>query len=188
MDRVKILAIVGSQRQDSLNLQLAQKAADILGKNVEYEILTYSDVPLLSQDIEFPAPASVTRIREKVLGADGIWFFTPEHNHFFPSALKNLVDWLSRPWGENKGNVLAGKPAAISGITPGTSGTAIAQDHLVTLLSFLNMDIMNQPRLTVANAFSQVKDGKLSLDASQSYLERQASAFVEFIEKRRKLS
>jgi len=73
--------------------------------------------------------------------------FTPEYNHFFPGVLKNLIDWLSRPVSENEPQVLAGKPAAISGISLGMSGTAIAQDHLVTLISFLDMKVMNVPRL-----------------------------------------
>ncbi|SHK13728.1 NADPH-dependent FMN reductase [Desulforamulus aeronauticus DSM 10349] len=113
-------------------------------------------------------------------------FFTPEYNHFFPGVLKNLIDWLSRPISKTEGQVLTGKPAAISGISPGMSGTGIAQDHLVTLLSFLNMDIMNLPRLTIPNAMQQVnQDGKLELTTSAPYLIKQADAFLAFIRNRK---
>ena len=82
--------------------------------------------------------------------------------------------------------MLAGKPAAISGITPGMSGTGLAQDHLVTLISFLDMKVMNVPRLTIPNALQQLdKDGKLELKASLPFLEKQAEAFLDFIAKQK---
>lgn len=182
MSKIKILAIVGSLRKGSYNKQLAQAAKEIIGERAEFEIVDYSDVPLFNEDIEFPAPESVQRLRNKVLEADGIWFFTPEYNHYFPGVLKNLIDWLSRTSKEQP-QVFARKPAAISGITPGMSGTGIAQDHLVTLLSFLNMRIMNFPRLTIPNALQQVKDGNLELTDSKPYLEKQVEAFLKFLQK-----
>ena len=182
MKTIKIVAIVGSQRKESYNRQLALEAGRMVGDQAEFELLDYSDVPLLNQDIEYPAPEAVRRVRETVLSADGIWFFTPEHNHFFPSALKNLIDWLSRPISETEGQVLKGKPTAISGISPGMSGTAVAQDHLVTLISFLNMKVMNMPRLTIPNANQQLdSDGKLALTVSAPFLEKQVQAFINFI-------
>lgn len=184
MEQIKIVAIVGSLRKESLNRQLALLTKEILGDRVDFSLLEYQDVPLLNQDIEYPAPETVARIREVVKSADGIWFFTPEYNHFFPGVLKNLIDWLSRPVSAQEPQVLAGKPAAISGITPGMSGTGIAQDHLVTLISFLNMDVMNIPRLTVPNGMQQAdSDGRLRLEASYPYLEKQANAFLEFIQR-----
>ena len=182
MKKIRIVAIVGSLRKDSYNRQLAMEAKRIIGDLAEFEILEYDDVPMMDQDIEYPAPDAVRRARELVKSADGVWFFTPEYNHFFPGVLKNLIDWLSRPVSDTESQVLRGKPAAISGITPGMSGTGLAQDHLVTLLSFLNMRIMNAPRLVIPNATQQTDaDGKLALNASASYLEKQAKAFIDFI-------
>lgn len=186
MKNFRIVMIVGSLRKDSLNLQLAKNAETYLKDKVSVEILDYKEVPLLNQDIEIPAPGKVKEIREKIKEADGIWFFTPEYNHFLPGVLKNLIDWLSRPVSNTEGQVLSGKPAAISGITPGMSGTGIAQDHLVTLLSYLNMDIMNLPRLTIPNAKQQVNDaGKLELTTSAPYLMKEADAFIDFIKSRK---
>lgn len=157
-------------------------AKDMVGDRADFEILSYADVPMMNQDIEFPAPEAVRRVREKVKAADGLWFFTPEHNHFFPAALKNLLDWLSRPISRDESQVLSGKPAAISGITTGMSGTGIAQDHLVALISLLNMQVMNKPRLTIPNAAAQMdEDGRLKLTTSAPYLQAQAEAFINFI-------
>ena len=181
---LKLLFIVGSLRKESFNLQLAQAAAKYLDGRAEVEFLDYKDVPFFNQDIEFPAPPAVTAVRESVNAADGVWIFSPEYNHYFPGVLKNLLDWLSRLVSAQEGNVLDGKPVALSGITPGMSGTCLAQDHLVTLLSFLNMKIMNVPRLTIPNAMSQLDaEGKLQLTTSEKFLHAQAEVFLEFVAK-----
>lgn len=183
MKKPYIIAIVGSLRKDSYNKQLAQKAKELIGDRADFEILDYADVPLMNQDIEYPAPSTVAAIREKIKAADGVWFFTPEYNHFFPGVLKNLIDWLSRPVSKEEKQVLSGKMAAISGISPGMSGTGLAQDHLVTLISLLNMKIMNVPRLTIPNIKQQLnEEGKLELTTSLPYLEKQINSFIKFIE------
>lgn len=179
---MKILAIVGSLRKDSFNRQLALIAKAAVGERAQFELLEYADLPPMNEDDEFPAPEAVARAREAVKSADGIWFFTPEYNHFFPGVLKNLIDWLSRPVSGTEPQVLAGKPAAVSGISPGMGGTVCAQDHLVTLLSLLNMRIMNVPRLTIPNAGQQLDENdRLVLSSSAKYLNRQADAFIKFI-------
>ncbi len=185
MEKISILAIVGSLRKDSYNRQLALAAKELIGNRADFTLLEYQDIPLMNQDIEYPAPEAVKRVRDAVKSADGIWFFTPEYNHFFPGVLKNLIDWLSRPISSQERQVLAGKPAAISGISPAMAGTGLAQDHLVTLISFLNMDVMNAPRLTIPNAMQQVDNqGKLTLKESYPYLKRQADAFINFVQSR----
>ena len=183
MAQLKIVAIVGSLRNNSLNRQLALAAKQFVGGRASFELLEYADIPFMNQDIEYPAPASVQRVRNEVKSADGIWIFTPEYNHSYPGVLKNLIDWLSRPISKEERQVLARKLVAISGISPGTGGTLIAQDLLVMLLSMLNADVMNLPRLAIPSAAQQSDEsGKLRLSSSQPYLEKQADAFLKFIE------
>ena len=184
MSKPKIIAIVGSLKKWSYNRQLAMAAKNLIGNRADFELLDYSDVPFMNEDIEFPAPESVTRVREAVKSADGVWFFTPEHNHFFPGVLKNLIDWLSRPTeDEDAPPILSKKPAAVSGISIGMSGTAIAQDHLVTLISYLDMKVMNAPRLTIPHGRKQLNEGGLlSLTVSAPFLEEQVDAFLNFLQ------
>ncbi|MGI6151876.1 MAG: NADPH-dependent FMN reductase [Christensenellales bacterium] len=183
MSKPKIVAIVGSLKKWSYNRQLAMAAKNLIGNRADFELLEYSDVPFMNEDIEFPTPEPVKRVREAVKAADGVWFFTPEHNHYFPAALKNLIDWLSRPTGDDEPPILAGKPAAVSGISIGMSGTAIAQDHLVTLISYLNMKVMNAPRLTIPYGKKQLNEGGLlSLTVSAPFLEEQVNAFLNFLQ------
>jgi len=182
MDQKRIVAIVGSLRKESYNLQLARKAKEIIGDRADFQIIDYADVPLMNQDIEYPAPDSVRRVRDAVKSADGLWIFTPEYNHSYPGVLKNLIDWLSRPISKEERQVLSRKPIAISGVSTGMGGTLTAQDLLVMLLSMLNANVMNFPRLTIPNIAQQTDDkGRLSLTTSLPYLEKQADAFLKFI-------
>lgn len=185
MNQPNIVAIVGSLRKESYNLQLAQAAKEILADRAVFEILEYADVPLLNQDVEYPAPAPVQRVRSAVKAANGVWIFTPEYNHSYPGVLKNLIDWLSRPVSKEERQVLSRKPIAVSGISTGMGGTAVAQDLLVMLLSLLNTDVMNFPRLVVPNAAQQTDEsGKLKLTTSLPYLQKQADAFLRYLEAR----
>lgn len=184
MEKMKILAIVGSLRKDSYNRQLAQAVKAEIGERADLEILDYQDIPFFNQDMEYPTPLPVKRVRELVKAADGIWFFSPEYNHSFSGVLKNLLDWLSRPISKTEPSVLIGKPAAISGITIGMSGTMVAQDHLVTLISYLNMKVMISPRLAIPYVNQQLDgDGKLKLTTSYQFLKNQVDAFLNFVYK-----
>ena len=69
----------------------------MIGDQANVSYLDYSDIPFINQDIEFPAPAAVTKLRETVAAADAVWVFTPEYNYSYPGHVKNIFDWLSRP-------------------------------------------------------------------------------------------
>lgn len=183
MEKKKIAAIVGSLRANSYNRQLALFAKEVVGDRAEFEIIDYSDVPLLNQDFEYPAPEAVYRVREQIKAADGVWIFTPEYNHSYPGVLKNLIDWLSRPISKEERQVLSKKRIAISGASNGRGATLIAQDLLVMLLSMLNARVMNFPRLAVANITQQAnEEGVITLEESMPHLQKQADAFLSFLE------
>ena len=182
MEQKRIAAIVGSLRENSYNRQLALAAKEIVGDRAIFEIVDYDDVPLMNQDIEYPAPDAVCRVREQIKSADGVWIFTPEYNHSYPGVLKNLIDWLSRPISKEERQVLSRKAISISGSSPGMGGTVTAQDLLVMLLSMLNANLMNSPRLAIPNISQQADEaGRLQLTTSLPYLQKQADAFLKFI-------
>ena len=69
----KVLFIIGSLRAKSFNRQVANVAKEMIGDRAEVQELDYSDLPMLSQDIEQPEPAAVARIRKEVTEADGCY-------------------------------------------------------------------------------------------------------------------
>lgn len=85
MKKLKIAAVVGSLRKASLNRQLAEAAAKLCSDDIVFEILDYQDIPFMNEDIEFPAPAAVKRLRAQLEEADGIWFFSPEQSFLLGS-------------------------------------------------------------------------------------------------------
>lgn len=142
----KILFIVGSLRKGSFNKQLAEAAKEVIGDKAEVTFLNYEDIPYMNQDIEFPAPASIQRIRDEAMAADGIWIFTPEYNGQIPGVLKNVLDWLSRPLKENDfagPSAVGGKLVTVSG-AGGRSATAFVRQRLDELLVFIRMNLLKE--------------------------------------------
>lgn len=184
MKKIKILGIVGSLRKGSFNRQLALEVKKLIGEQAEFVLLDFQDVPFMNQDIEFPAPEAVKRVREEVKEADAIWFFTPEYNQSCPSVLTNLIDWLSRPISKTESQVLAGKPATVSGISIGMCGTMLAQHHLNSLISYLNMNVMNNPKVAIPGAFKLINgEGMVDFKTSSFFLLEQINSFLKYIQK-----
>ena len=140
----KVLLIVGSLRKNSFNHQLAKNVETMLAGKAEVSFLHYGDLPFMNQDMEFPAPESVARVRQAVQEADGIWIFSPEYNYQIPGVLKNLLDWLSRPLVPNdweRGSAVKGKPVTVSGVA-GRSGAAGVRKNLSALLEVMSMNLI----------------------------------------------
>ncbi|MBQ8621799.1 MAG: NAD(P)H-dependent oxidoreductase [Oscillospiraceae bacterium] len=140
----KVLIIVGSLRKNSFNRQLAQEIQSMLEDRVQVSFLEYADIPFLNQDIEFPVPESIARVRQVVRDADGIWIVSPEYNYQIPGVLKNLLDWLSRPLAPNdwqRGSAVKGKVVTISGVA-GKSSAAGVRKNLSTLLEVMSMKLV----------------------------------------------
>jgi len=132
MAKLKLGIIVGSNRRESINRKLAQALARLGGNRFEAKFIQIDDLPIYNQDHENPAPANVARMKADIEGSDAILFVTPEHNRSIPAVLKNAIDWAARPYGKNSWR---GKPAAVTGTTPGVISTAVAQAHLRSVLS-----------------------------------------------------
>jgi len=78
----------------------------------------------------------VARFKSELARADGILIVTPEHDRSIPAVLKNAIDWGARPYGKNS---WVGKPAFITGTSPGAIGSAIAQQHLRSVMISLGV-------------------------------------------------
>lgn len=149
--RIKVLAISGSLRKDSLNrkaLQIAKQIASASGAAVEEADLKTLALPIYDGDIEVAGmPEPVARLKAMVETADLLLIASPEYNRSFTGALKNAIDWLSR--GRNS---LDGKVAAIFGASPGPFGTVNGQNQLRQVLAALNVLAIPQPQVTIMRA------------------------------------
>jgi chromate reductase, NAD(P)H dehydrogenase (quinone) len=132
---VRVLGISGSLRRDSYNTALLRHAGALFAaEGAEFEIYDgLREIPPFDEDEDIEdAPAAVARVRAAVRDADAVFFVTPEYNSSIPGALKNAVDWLSRP--SLAESALRNKPAAVVGASIGAFGAVWAQAELRKVL------------------------------------------------------
>ena len=175
---MQIAVIVGSLRKASLNRHLAERLEALLPSGVTFKYVSV-DLPLFNQDIENNAPQSVKDAKAIVDESDGVLIVTPEYNRSLSGVLKNAIDWLSRPYGQNSWK---GKPVASAGVSGGSLGTAPAQQHLRSIMVYLEAIIMGQPEMYVVNGHSFHEDGSLT-EKSQVYFQSFIDAFIAHIKK-----
>ena len=180
MDKCTIAVIVGSLRQDSFNGRLANGLAYLAPPEFIFKRVELRDLPLYNQDDDGHDEPAVKRLKDEIREADALLFATPEYNRSIPGVLKNALDIASRPYGQS---VWAGKPAGVIGITVGTLGTALAQQHLRNILAFLDVPTMGQPE-----AFLQYREGMFAADgtigaASRPLLQAWMDQYVAWVKR-----
>jgi len=139
---MRILAISGSLRRGSHNNSLLRAAGELVPP--EYEFVVWDglrDVPPYDEDDDVhPAPPAVVALREAVADADAVLISTPEYNSSIPGALKNALDWASRPIATN---VFRNKPVAVIGSSAGMFGAVWAQAELRKVLAAMGARVVD---------------------------------------------
>lgn len=178
--KIKILGIAGSLRKGSYNKMLLQAAAKLAPLDAEMIIFDIKDVPLYNEDIEKPLPKPVLELKRRIISADAILFVTPEYNYSIPGVLKNVIDWGSRPYGDDSWN---NKPVAIMGASPGGFGTIRAQMQLRQTFIFTNMHPINA-ELFVSRASDKFdKNGELTDDDIKAKVSDLLKSLVDWTRK-----
>jgi chromate reductase len=180
MSDMKIAIIVGSLRKESYNLKLAHALIRLGAAKFAAEILRIDDLPLFNQDLEKNFPASATRLKNELDSADGILLVTPEYNRSIPAPLKNAIDWASRPYGKNS---FARKPVGVVGTSPGTIGTACAQQNLRSVLTYLDTHQLGQPEVYLQFKDGLIDDeGAITNEGTQKFLSGYIDRFASWVE------
>ncbi len=155
-----ILGLSGSLRRDSHNRKLLRAAARELPPGARLAVWEgLGELPHYDQDLDVaPAPPQVRQLRDAIAAADAILISTPEYNHSIPGALKNGLDWASRPFANN---VLRGKPVAVIGASTGLFGAVWAQAETRKVLTAIGAHVVER-ELPVGSADSAFDtDGRL---------------------------
>lgn len=146
---------------------------------MEFDEIPIKDLPLYSSDYDRDFPVEAKALKNAVSRSHAILFVTPEYNRSIPGGLKNAIDWASRPWGENP---FARKPTAVIGASPGSIGTAVAQQNLRSVLSFLNAPQMNSPEAYITFTPDLIDaDGNVANPRTEAFLRRYMEEFHDFI-------
>jgi NAD(P)H-dependent FMN reductase len=153
MSDIKVLALVGSLRAASVNRQIAALAAARAPAGIEVNLYRglgggLGELPFYNEDIDTPAdlPASARALSGAVAQADAILVVTPEYNGSIPGALKNAIDWLSRPYGRN---ALSAKPLAVIGASMGQYGGVWAHDEVRKSFGIAGADVVDAPAFSL---------------------------------------
>jgi chromate reductase, NAD(P)H dehydrogenase (quinone) len=177
-----IIGIAGSLRKGSLNAALLRAAAELAPAGTEVEVASIAGIPLYDGDVERDRgiPDSVTELKNRIAGADGLLLATPEYNNSMPGVLKNAIDWLSRP-PKDIPRVFGGKPVAIMGATPGMGGTRLAQSAWLPVLRTLGTRAWFGKQLYVARAAQAFDaDGRLVDEKVRQLLSELMAGFAAF--------
>lgn len=177
MDKLIILGVVGSLRRGSYNRLALKAAQELVPDGAVLELIELHGLPVFDQDQELLPPPLVLEFKRRILAADAILFATPEYNHSISGALKNAIDWASRPGGSS---VWRGKPAALLGASTGDLGTARAQNHLRQILLALDMPVVGQPEVMIANAAQRFDaEGRLGDEPTRTLIRALLKALVK---------
>jgi chromate reductase len=146
---IKILALCGSSRRDSLNQKLLDIAAlGAADAGAQVSLIRWVDFPLPIYDgdceAEHGLPERARALKALLAQHHALLIATPEHNGGYPALLKNALDWASRPSeGDPTGlGVFAGKVAAVVSASPGVLGGMRAQLALQISLNKLGLLVM----------------------------------------------
>jgi chromate reductase, NAD(P)H dehydrogenase (quinone) len=155
---MRLLAISGSLRRESYNSALLNAAANTCSRSDDFVVWHgLADIPPYNEDLH-ETPDPVAELRQQIARADAVLIATPEYNGSIPGALKNALDWASRPFPDN---CLRRKRVAVIGASPGLFGARWAQAELRKVLKTIGASIL-QTELPVASAHDAfTADGRL---------------------------
>ena len=170
---------VGSLAKGSINRKLANALVRLAPAELPMREIPIADLPLYSYDYDADYPPAGRALKEAIASVDAVLFVTPEYNRSIPGALKNAIDWASRPWGQNS---FARKPSATIGASPGAIGTAVGQQHLKSILSFCNSPQMNAIEAYISFTPGLVTDdGEVTVDSTREFLANYMREFHGYI-------
>lgn len=168
MKTYRVGYFVGSLSSTSINRVLAKALIRLAPDDLEFVEIPIGNLPLYSPDYDADFPAEGRALKESIASVDAVLFVSPEYNRSIPGALKNAIDWASRPWGQNSFDHI---PAAVIGASPGQIGTALAQQSLRGVLGFCNARQMTSPEAYVRyspDVFAP--DGTVNDDKTRAFL------------------
>lgn len=182
----KIGVVVGSLRKESFSKKIAKNVMNLFPGDFESEIIEIGNLQLYNEEYDDNPPAEYTAFRNKIRECDAILFVTPEYNRSVPGVLKNALDVGSRPYGESVWN---GKPAAIISQSISNLSGFGANHHLRQSLTFLDMPVIQQPEVYLANSQDLLdENGKIKKEDTLQFLQSFVDVFASFINNHRRVN
>jgi chromate reductase, NAD(P)H dehydrogenase (quinone) len=166
---------VGSLSMSSINCLLAKALVRLVPPELELKEIPVKNLPLYNRDHDDAYPPVATAFKNAIAAVDAVLFVTPEYKRSIPGALKNAIDWASRPWGQNAFDHI---PAGVIGASIGQIGTAVAQQSLRAVLSFCNARQMTAPEAYIQYSPEVFPgDGEVADESTKTFLSNYLAEF-----------
>jgi len=179
MRTYKVGYFVGSLSSTSINRELAQVLIRLSPEDLEFTEIPIQNLPLYSPDYDADYPPEATALKDAIRQSDAVLFVTPEYNRSIPGALKNAIDWASRPWGQNAFDHI---PAGVIGASIGQIGTALAQQSLRAVLSFCNARQMTAPEAYIRFSTEVFPgNGEVADESNRDFLKAYMAEFRDHV-------
>jgi chromate reductase, NAD(P)H dehydrogenase (quinone) len=192
MTRPKILAFAGSLRKHSFNrrvLRAAVEGAQKAGAEVTSVDLRDYPMPVYNTDDHeaFGLDENALKFQSLIYRHEGLLIASPEHNGSFPAALKNVIEWASRPNDMyERGRVFPGKVACVMSASPGAFGGVRSLAHLRGVLTSVGVLVMPAEVSVpfVGDKFDG-DDEQMKDERTRQALESLGASLVEILKKSR---
>ena len=179
MRRFEVGYFVGSLSSTSINRILSRALLRLAPPDLAFTEIPIGDLPLYSPDYDTDYPPEAMALKEAIARSDAVLFVTPEYNRSIPGALKNAIDWASRPWGQNSFHHI---PAGVIGASIGAIGTALAQQSLRGVLSFCNARQMTAPEAYITYSPERFRDdGEVIDESTANFLKDYMAEFRDHV-------
>ncbi len=178
MTAVQVGYFVGSLSSRSINRVLSRALIRLAPEDMAFTEIPIGNLPLNSPDYDSDFPPAARELKASIARAEAVLFVTPEYNRSIPGALKNAIDWASRPTGDN---AFAQMPAAVIGASVGQIGTAMGQQSLRGVLSFCNARQMTSPEAYIQyspEVFQE--DGEVTNESTREFLRSYMAEFRRY--------
>lgn len=174
-----VAVFVGSLRKEAFSRKTANALAELAQPGLSLSQIEIGRLSFYNQDRDPDPPADWTALRDRIRRADAVLFVTPEYNRSVPGVLKNAIDIVSRPYGQN---AFDGKPGAVVSVSPSNIGAFGSNHHLRQSLVFLNVPVLQQPEVYLSGADKMFdEDGKLKDPQTREFLQDFTRAFEKLI-------
>lgn len=189
-NKPKILVFAGSLRKDSFNKKLAKiaaKDASDAGADVTYIDLADYPLPVYSGDIEESEgiPANALKLKELFFNNDGFIICSPEYNSSISGALKNAIDWISRPASPKEVylSCFTDKVALLLSASVGALGGLRGLVHLRAILQNIYMHVIPGQK-SISNAMEAFDvEGNLKSNEQREVIKDLSGKLVEVTRK-----
>jgi chromate reductase len=181
---LKILGVCGSLRKASFNMAALRACNELMPQGMTLQIASIADIPMYNQDVfDAGLPEAAKRLRAEVAAADGVLIASPEYNFSLSPALKNAIDWASRP----PNQVWQDKPIAIFSASAGPMGGARVQYDLRRILGQIWGHVLPRPEVFIGSAAGKFDaQGKLTDESTRKFLTDLLAGFKDWIVRMKK--